>query len=74
MTNTCNAMELNIEVLETITGGSNPKDHPQYQEIKDFYKEKGMQPALLLAVYFGITGDDLYNMINLIGDELEHGV
>lgn len=60
--------ELSEDVLENITGGIQTSDIPQYDVIKDYYKEKGANLAFILCIYY-IPSPICYDIIQIIEEE-----
>lgn len=66
-----NAKQLNADELASAAGGSGLRDHPMYNAFKDYYKQKGVRQTLLLCTYHGLNGEDSYEMVRLIGEDIE---
>lgn len=55
------------ELLKPVNGGEQ-LDIPQYQMIRDYYKQKGPNPALILCIYY-IPSPICYEIIQVIEKE-----
>ena len=58
------------DVLEKISGGENV-DIPQFEIIRDYYRQKGPNPALILCIYY-IPSPICYEIIQVIEEEEGH--
>lgn len=66
------AMELNMDELETVSGGEGMRDHPYYNLIKALYVEKGARTASAACSHY--FGDEIaVVMIRLISEEVDQG-
>lgn len=61
------AQELSDDMLEKISGGAEP-DIPQYELIRDYYRQKGPNPAFILCIYY-IPSPICYEIIQVIEEE-----
>lgn len=61
------AQALSDDMLEKISGG-NGGDIPQYELIRDYYRQKGPNPAFILCIYF-IPSPICYEIIQVIENE-----
>lgn len=58
------------DALENISGGIEINNVPNYDVIKDYYKEKGANLAFILCIYF-IPSPSCYDIIKIIEEEVE---
>lgn len=63
--------ELTDDMLESISGGIEIDNVPQYDVIKDYYKEKGAILAFILCIYY-IPSPTCYDIIKIIEEEIEN--
>lgn len=63
--------ELTDNMLENISGGIEIDNVPQYEVIKDYYKEKGANLAFILCIFF-IPSPTCYDIIKIIEEEIEN--
>ena len=62
--------ELSDDELETVSGGIEiGDDFPHYQDIKEYYLEKGANLAFIFCIYF-VPSPSCYDMIKLFEEEL----
>ena len=71
MTNNDTAKELGADELAAAAGGSGLRDHPMYDAFKDYYKQKGVRSTIQLCLFHGLSGADSYEMVRIIGEEIE---
>lgn len=61
---------LSDDALEKASGGIEINNVPNYDVIKDYYKEKGANLAFILCIYF-IPSPTCHDIIKLIEEEIE---
>lgn len=57
------------EHLTAVSGGSGVTDLPEFEMIKSFYKEKGINSAISLCLYY-YKSNVCYDMVKLIGEQV----
>ena len=57
------------ECLTTVNGGSGVTDLPEFEMIKSFYKERGINSAISLCLYY-YQSNVCYDMVKLIGEQV----
>lgn len=62
--------ELSDDALETINGGIEINNVPNYDEIKQYYREKGANLAFIMCIYF-IPSPSCYDIVKIIEQEIE---
>ena len=61
--------KLEDEHLTAVNGGSGVTDLPEFEMIKSFYKEKGINSAISLCLYY-YKSNVCYDMVKLIGEQV----